>query len=413
MSTILPRSELSLSGLSELIKQQFQPLAAQSFWVLAEISELKSATSGHLYLDLVEQQNGQIFARMPAVIWAGTGQSLRVRWGSDLTHLLKKGNKLLLQGSLDYHSVYGFKFIVTGLDPSATLGDLELKRQAIIEQLTNEGLIGLNALQELPVVLQRLAIVSSPTAAGLGDFLHHLANNPYNYAVKTQLFAAAMQGDAAEPEVCAALNQIAQQAHLFDAVIIIRGGGSKLDLACFNSYLIGQTIANHPLPILTGIGHQQDDTIADLVAHTALKTPTAVAEMVLNSFLWFEGAIKQLGLNVQQFANQLLQKSATELLQLKQLLQQNTALNLNQQAQILQNNKQKLTVYTKYFLNTQSQYLAKLMAITNAYNVEKLLSRGFSITRCNGKLITDNEQVTKGQIIETVLHSGKLRSKVE
>ncbi|HMS53625.1 MAG TPA: exodeoxyribonuclease VII large subunit, partial [Chitinophagales bacterium] len=185
------------------------------------------------------------------------------------------------------------------------------------------------------------------------------------------------------------------------------------DLACFNSYLIGQTIANHPLPILTGIGHQQDDTIADLVAHTALKTPTAVAEMVLNSFLWFEGAIKQLGLNVQQFANQLLQKSATELLQLKQLLQQNTALNLNQQAQILQNNKQKLTVYTKYFLNTQSQYLAKLMAITNAYNVEKLLSRGFSITRCNGKLITDNEQVTKGQIIETVLHSGKLRSKVE
>ncbi len=401
---------LNLTQFTDLVKTALYRMEQHLFWVVAEIAELKASGRGHVYLELVEKDKQQLTAKSQAVIWYNKHQEIRQKFGRDTYNILKKGNKVLLLLRLDYHAIYGLKVVIEDVDASVTIGDLELRRLEMIQQLQTEGAIGLNQQHVLPSVLQRIAVISSPTAAGYGDFVNHLQQNPYGYRVHYQLFEAAMQGEKVEPEVLAKLQRIAQQKERFDAVVIIRGGGSKLDLNWFNNYKLAQTIAHFPLPVLTGIGHQQDETVCDLVAHTALKTPTAVAEFILNSFLVFESNLQQLIENLQFKTQQILHIEQSKITNLNTRFQLATQHLLQQQKQQLSHCETRLERVIPQFLQRQRQQLAIMEQAFKFLSIENLLKRGFSITRLNGKVLTDSTLLQKGDVLETQLEKGSLKS---
>lgn len=405
-------SYLSLSELNEKINDALYGLSSRPTWVIAEIAELKSAGSGHIYLDLIEKEDNRIIAKSRATIWYNTGKQLRVKFGRDLSRILKKGNRVLVRAKVSYHSVYGLNLNIIDLDASATIGDLELRRLETIRKLKEEGYTDINNRLSLPLVLQRIAVISSANAAGYGDFINQLANNPFGYQVRHHLFPSAMQGDNMESEMRYQLQQIAEQKDQFDAIAIIRGGGSKMDLEAFNNYNLATSIALHPLPILTGIGHQQDETVADLVAHTSIKTPTAVAEFILDTFMQFEQHIYLLGEQVQQHTQTLLTQQNYLLNNLESRLQSKTSHLLQKEQIQLEQLEIRLNRSTQQRFKHEKLQLQLLERTFELFNVETLLQRGFSITRKDGKVVKDAKALKEGDVLETEFAKGKTTSKV-
>lgn len=264
---------LTLSELCALIGEALDDSLAASYWVKAEISSL-SERGGHMYLDLIEGKS----AKMRATCWAGTKEMLTAFFESETGQSLQPGMSVLVEAEIQYHAVYGLSLSIIGIDPSYTLGDLARQRQHTIAQLQKDGLLDAQQLLPLPTLIRRIAVISSPKAAGYEDFKHQLEASPYTF--RLSLFGATMQGEGATPSIIAALDEIDSQA--FDAVVIIRGGGATADLSCFDDYTLCAVCAQCDLPILTGIGHTRDISVLDLVAHEALKTPTAVAEWLIH-----------------------------------------------------------------------------------------------------------------------------------
>lgn len=403
---------ISLSELNEKIDDALYGLSSRPTWIIAEIAELKSSGGGHIYLDLIEKEQNKIIAKSSATIWYNTGILLRRKFGRDLSRILKKGNKVLMRAKVSYHSVYGLKLNVVDLDASATIGELELRRLETIRKLEEEGYLDINNRLKLPSVLQRVAVISAANAAGYGDFINQLANNPYGYKIHHQLFPSAMQGDKMENEMCMQLKQIALQKERFDAIAIIRGGGSKMDLESFNSYTLSTTIALHPLPILTGIGHQQDETIADLVAHTSIKTPTAVAEFILDSFMHFEQQLYLLGEQIQQHTQRLLTQQQYLLNSIDSRLQSKTGYLLQKEQTKIEQLQARLQRSANQRLKRENLQLQLLKRTFQLFNVEKLMNRGFSITRKNGIVLTQAEALKEGDFIETELANGLVKSRI-
>lgn len=404
---------ITLSQLNGLVKEVIETAIPNGIWVVAEIAQIKMAGRGHWYLDLVEKEREQITAKLGAVIWNNTYTDMRIRFGPDLPNLLKNGNKVLFRGSVDFHEQYGLKMIITDIDPSVTMGELELRRMETIQRLTDEQLIGKNAALELPPVLQRIAVISSASAAGYGDFMNQTLQNRYGYKVHTQLFPSLMQGDGVEQELIAQLKQIEMQKHRFDAVVIIRGGGSKLDLEAFNNYNIAVAIAQFCLPVFTGIGHQQDETVADLVAHTPLKTPTAVAEFILQSFLHFESEILELFSNIGKLSKTILRQQDFQLQSLQQSVLVRAKQQINQQKLQLNSIEQQLGRAAKSLLQNKQTQLTHMQQTFRLFDVEKLLKRGFTITRLNGKAINSVTQLQPNQQISTQFADGTVQSRIE
>lgn len=402
---------LTLLELNQIVQGCLQPLLAP-VWVIAEIAEIKPASSGHVYLELVEKDNNSMVAKLQAVIWANSFFAIQNKFGNDTNLLLKKGNKVLFKGIIDFHTVFGLKFVIQQIDASVTLGELEAKRLATLNQLISENQIGLNQKLPLPLVLQNIAIISSANAAGYDDFINQVNNNLYGYKIKYTLFAATMQGDGAPIEITTQLNKIAIMGNNFDAVVIIRGGGSKLDLACFNDYNLCVAVANCPIPVFTGIGHQQDENLIDLVSYRALKTPTAVAEFIIQSFLHFEGVLNYCWKNVSTHYLKTISQCKNELYYLEQAFKKAVkGLTIHEKEKIgyLQ---LKIKQDIKHFLqiqNSELQYLERLFLL---YNVNNLLQRGFSITRINGKVVTDPKLLLNDAVIETEVAYGTFLSKV-
>lgn len=406
-------THIQLSQLNRLIMMHLEPFVVQSFWVAAEIAEIKSSARGHIYLELVEKSASQITAKSQAVIWYNQVLHIKRRFGKDSANLLKKGNKVLFKAHLDFHSVYGLKINIVDLDASVTLGELELRRVATIQQLEREGLLNKNKQLTMPLVLQKMAIISSATAAGLGDFISQLSQNPYAYKVDYQLFESAMQGVQVATTLPQQLRRIAAQAERFDAVVIIRGGGSKLDLDCFNQYEIGKMIADFPLPILTGIGHQQDETVADLVAHTALKTPTAVAEFILDSFENFESSLLQVHHSVKNTVTNKINLSKMQLDHLAADLRLNIQRRLGQEKNQVELFNKKLPTLLKYQLQKQNLQLQHFEQVFKLWNIEALLKKGFSIIRDqNGRVVQDIEKIKVDEIVDIQLFKGEIKAKV-
>lgn len=286
---------LTLSELSYLIKSAIHSTLIDEYRVIAEIAQINyHVNSGHCYLDLVEKQDVVIAAKIRANIWAKNCRLISSNFRKLTGRELQAGMKILALVKITYHEVHGLSLNIRDIDPSYTLGEMALKRRQVIEQLTKEGIIDLNRKIPLPPVLQRIAVISSPGAAGYGDFLSRLENNPYGYAFSHKLFHALVQGDKAEESIRNALRSCMKSKGAFDAVVIIRGGGSTVDLHCFDGYALAKEIALSPVPVLTGIGHERDETVADSVAHMRLITPTAVAEFLISKARQFEDGIDDL-----------------------------------------------------------------------------------------------------------------------
>jgi exodeoxyribonuclease VII large subunit len=280
------KNPIGLLALQEQVKRHLEDHFFESVWLQAEISELKQNPSGHCYLTLVEKDPGSnaLLARASAVIWASTWRMVKPYFEAQTGRALAPGLSVLVRVQVSYSVLYGLSLVIYDIDPSFTVGELELARQRTIARLEAEGMFDMNAQLSLPLLPRRLAVVSSPTAAGWRDFRRQLEGNEYGFHFRLQLFPAVMQGDAAPESIIGALDQIAAEADSFDAVLILRGGGGAMDLVCFDDYELAVNVAQFPLPVLTGIGHDHDFHIVDMVAHTHLKTPTALADWLLDRF---------------------------------------------------------------------------------------------------------------------------------
>ena len=290
--------KLKLSQLNSKVKEALSAAFPASVWVIGEISEIKIQANGHCYLVLVEKEEhgDRIVAQARATIWSYTFRMLRPFFETTTGQLLTEGIKILVSASVEFHELYGYSLNIRDIDPTYTLGDMAKRRRDIIRRLTDEGVINMNKELELPLVPQRIAVISSPTAAGYQDFVDQLTQNRYGYRFYLRLFPAVMQGELAAQSIITALDTIFGYDNFFDCVVIIRGGGAVADLSCFDNYDLAYHITQFPLPVLTGIGHEKDESIVDLVAHTKLKTPTAVAEFLIDGAAVFDAKLNELEL---------------------------------------------------------------------------------------------------------------------
>ena len=275
---------MSLEELNLAVKDAINDVLPGRYWVRAEMSDVRAnVSSGHCYLEFIEkdEKSGQIIAKARGTIWARTFQVLKPYFEQETGQAFVSGLKVLVNVSVDFHEVYGFSLSVHNIDPSYTLGDMVKRRKEIILRLQKDGIFELNKNLPFPQLPQRIAVITSPTAAGYEDFINQLAENEYGFPFYIKLFPAIMQGEKTEESIIAALDNIFPHTNLFDVVVIIRGGGSASELSSFDSYPLAANCAQFPLPVITGIGHERDDTVVDLVAHTRMKTPTAVASFLI------------------------------------------------------------------------------------------------------------------------------------
>lgn len=313
---------LKLSELNGLVKKAVGEAFTAPVWVIGEISELKTNRSGHCYLNLIEkEQNGDaIVAQARATIWSYTYRMLRPFFESTTGQQLTEGLKVLLSVSVEFHELYGYSLNIRDIDPTYTLGDMARRRREIIARLQSEGVAEMNKELDLPLVPQKIAIISSSTAAGYQDFIDQLTNNPAGYHFDLKLFPAIMQGNQAESSIIGALEQIYLYENFFDAVVIIRGGGSQADLSCFDNYNLAYFITQFPLPVITGIGHEKDDSIVDMVAHTRLKTPTAVAEFLISGVAQFDLHLDEINKQFIEIVTDLIAGSKNDIEQITRMI---------------------------------------------------------------------------------------------
>ena len=401
----------TLYELHEYIRRVLALNMRGAVWISCEIATIK-LSGGHYYMELVEKKDDKIIAQANAVLWKNQHKKLVSKLGFELPGLLRSGIQVLASVSVHFHEKYGLKLHIEDLDPAYTLGQMERKRRDIIQRLQYEELLNKNAALPLPIVLQRIAVISSAQAAGWRDFEEHLEQNPFSYRIDIQLFQARMQGEFLEKDVLKQFANIEKRHTDFDALVIIRGGGSRLDLAWFDSYELGQRIANFPLPVLTGIGHETDETVTDLVAHAALKTPTAVAEKILMSFRSFEDNLHILKQHIYNFISKKIQYENHHLDRLTQRFFRNIHHTLQQENQMLDFVETRLYDLAARRLSEAEKHLTHLEQTVRILSPEFALQRGFTITLKNGKPINSIKDINSGDEIETQFKDGKMKSVV-
>lgn len=403
----------SLFDLNEHIRRVLALNYRQALWIAAEIAQA-GQSRGHFYLDLVQKgADDDIVAQSQAVLWASDFRRLRSTLGADLDAVLREGLAVKMQVRVDFHERYGLKLVITDLDPAYTFGQIEIRRRQTIQTLRELGLPERNRSLPLPPVLQRIAVVSSEGAAGFQDFREHLAKNTFGYRFDCQLFASAVQGKNAEVELREALDQIALQNTRFDCAVIVRGGGARLDLAAFDGLELCRTVAQMPLPVFTGIGHDVDETVLDLVAHASLKTPTAVADYLLQHNLFFENEILRLAGDVRLTGDYRLKFNQLELERFETATHWSSRERLRAAAQTLDALETALPGLASQTLRHHHLRLEQIEALCAAVHPDKVLRRGYSLTLKNGKVLTSASEAEAGDVLETRLKKGTLISKVQ
>ncbi|MEY3422374.1 MAG: hypothetical protein RIR48_2681, partial [Bacteroidota bacterium] len=344
---------------------------------------------GNVYLDLVhhDESTDEVTAQISANIWYKSYLFLKNKLGALLPSLLAQGTNISIKVQVEFSEKYGMKLIIEDLDPAYTIGQMEMKRQKILQQLSDEGLMHLNKLKELPRVIQNIAVVSSPKAAGYIDFVNHLADNTCGYRYNIQLFEAALQGLNTEKDVCNAFQIIHDSKEYYDCILIIRGGGSKPDLAWFDNYNIGTAIAKSKLPVITGIGHDVDSTVADSVAFQSLKTPTAVADFLIEHNLDFESSIIETSRWITQIARQMIKNQEVTLASMIQIVRYLPA-------DILRKHQSNIDFTYKQIIhsakNKVKYHLQQLDLADQQIRIsdpQMILRRGYAIVRQNNKII--------------------------
>lgn len=407
------RHALSLHELNTIIKSAINDALPDTCWVIAEIADAKTNQRGHCYLELVEKEDDKTIAQVKATIWAYDYRKLLQKFQKATNEPLRQGMKILFLASVTFHEVYGLSLNVKDIDPAYTMGEMALKKKEIIERLRKEGLLDLNKELSLPLVPQTIAVISSPTAAGYSDFFNQLDNNEYGYKFIHILFPALMQGAGADESIISALNKIKKHHSFFDAAVVIRGGGSAVDLSCFDSYELAAQIARFPIPVITGIGHEKDDTITDMTAHTKMKTPTAVAEFLISGVRSFEEKIVNIQHSFIATTEKLLKDSAHELNYLTQRLSFVPARITAAYRHKLLMLQRDIKGHILNFISKEDNRLNKLEQAIRLLDPSNVIKRGYSITRFNGKIVRDAEAIKDGAIISTLLYNGTITSVVK
>ena len=405
---------LSLLELNGRVKSTLQFEMPDAYWVQAEISSISPSGQGHCYLELVQKDaTGRNFlAKAKANIWRGTWLKLKPYFEAQTGETLKVGMKVLLQVTVTFHEVYGYSLVVQDIDPAYTMGDMARRRKEILEQLARDGVIGLNKELEIPALPHRIAVISSATAAGWGDFRNQLDGNIYGFRFYVKLFPALMQGDDVERSVVSALNAVAARRDDFDLVVIIRGGGAVSELSCFDSYNLAFNIANFPLPVITGIGHERDDTVADVVAHTKVKTPTAAAEFIINRVFDTASELENLTRRMSDAITGRMNTENVRIERLSQKLPSLFAVLRARQEQLLETVWIRSVNGVRNLLTSQTHKLEILDKTLAAADPAVILKRGYSLTRAGGRVVKSASDLKKGDRLTTVFADGSVESEI-
>lgn len=424
---------LRLSELNDLVRQTLELTFERSFWIVAEIAEIRTATNGHCYLEFVEKdETGRGFvAKARANIWRNVWQSLRPRFERATGQQMQSGMTVLAKAEVTFHPVFGYALNVLDLDPSYTMGDIARQRQEILNRLREDNVVDDNKALVLPRPLQRIAVISSPTAAGYGDFCQQIAQS--GFAISLTLFESAMQGTQVEDSILQTLSEIEDRADEFDAVVIIRGGGAATDLQGFESYPLAYRVASFCLPILTGIGHERDETVIDLVAHTKLKTPTAVAAFLIDRMVSEYQIVAEFELRLQHLAevrlstaresynrlahryqmasNQFCAKQHHHLQQLNSRATLAVQRQTTSARQLMQTIDNRLRYASATRLEKARHRLELIENTLRMSGPERILALGYSLTMTpDGHIVRRAADVTKGQILTTRLAEGEIQS---
>ena len=450
--------KLSLTELQLIIRDSLYMALPDMYWVIAEISEIKENSTGHCYLELIEKHPDEknVRARVKAIIWSKRYRFLKSFFVNITGESLKEGLNILIKIKVEYHELYGLSLIITDIDPAFTIGEVSMKRQLIIKKLEQEGVFSMNKELEIPSAPQRIAIISSKSAAGYSDFINQLTGNSFGYVFYTALFESAMQGTDTESGVVGALDRIAVNSHLFDLVVIIRGGGSQSDLSWFDNYNIAYHITQFPLPLITGIGHEKDMSVTDMVANTSLKTPTAVADFLINSVAIAEDLLIEINTEIKSISAGIIEKNRNKietagirLLPLARIMlagikdklsgriieiinigKEQTfragLISANLRSRLLstvktfsidketalERRRQIIISCTVTSLNKNNIRLEGLENTLKILKPENVLQRGYTLTSINGKFLKSRVQVNVDDIVDTQFIDGSIRSRV-
>lgn len=450
--------KVSLTELQLIIRDSLYLAFPDYYWVMAEIAELKDNSAGHCYIELIEKHPDEknVKARVRAIIWSNRYRFLKAFFENSTGETLREGLKVLVKIKVEYHEIYGLSLIISDIDPAFTIGEMVIRRQLIIKKLEQEGVFTMNKDLTFPVIPQRIAVISSKNAAGYTDFVNHLNSNGFGYIFYTALIECSLQGTETEQSVINALDRIALKSDLFDLVAIIRGGGSQSDLSWFDSYNIAYHVTQFPLPVLTGIGHDKDVSVTDMVAYLSLKTPTAVADFIIDTVSTAENEIIKTGSEIIDASRLIIEKNRTrvnssalslfpvarimvggakdklssriielnnrgkELIYKANLIPEKNKSRLlssvnsliSDKGSTLERRNKSIASSTQNLININNVKIKSFSATLELLNPENVLQRGYSITSVNGRIVRNCGQVIEGDIIETQLYEGVLTSKV-
>ncbi len=404
---------ITLKALQQTIKQSLTDRFALPMWVSAEISDLKVNYSGHCYIELIEkgESDGVAKAQARAVIWKSSYAKIASYFEAEAGQPLAKGLKVLLRVLVTYHELYGLSLQILDVDPSYTIGDMERQRLLTIAQLQKDGVWDLNQSIKLSYLTQRIAVISSANAAGYQDFCNEIARSGYHFELT--LFDAFMQGAAAEESIVVALESVAMRMENFDAVVIIRGGGSVSDLNCFNSYRLCSHVAQFPLPIISGIGHDKDVSVVDMVSNKSLKTPTAVATWLIERFqqieAWLDSAAVRLhdaATNITRQHEVVLEKFHSELISRSEQF-------IEQHRMGLENKLSTIPERVEQFFALQRAKLEGAEIAVEGHSPQHVMKLGFAVARLNGVALRSVSDVEAGQEIILELADGEISTEVK
>ncbi|WP_018666134.1 exodeoxyribonuclease VII large subunit [Bacteroides gallinarum] len=405
---------LSLYDLNVLVRRSLEQCLPDTYWIQAELSDVRTNSTGHCYLEFVQKdaRGNNLIARARGTIWSNVFRLLKPYFEEATGQAFVSGIKVLVQVTVSFHELYGYSLTVQDIDPTYTLGDMARRRKEILKQLEEEGVLTLNKELEIARLPQRIAVISSPTAAGYGDFCHQLQNNPRGFYFHTELFPALMQGERVEESVLAALDKINARLDKFDAVVIIRGGGATSDLSGFDTYLLAAACAQFPLPIITGIGHERDDTVLDSVAHTRVKTPTAAAEFLIDRMSDAADELEVLAGRLYDGVRSLLAQEHQKLVAYRNRIPSAAYRYISDAKLALLTVRKDIVQASALSLSRQRHRLELLRQRLVDASPEKQLSRGYSITLKDGRVVKHVSLLHEGDEITTRLYGGELISVV-
>jgi len=404
----------SLSDLARSLRSVIERHYSSTYWVKAEVAKLNHyPRSGHCYPDLVEKTGDQVVAQMRATIWAGDYKSINQKFIEVTGQPLCEGMAILFQTSVTYHPVYGLSLQIQQIEPSFTLGQMAYEKQKNIERLKAEGIFDRNKTLPMPLLPRKLAIVSVETSKGYHDFLKILEAYNNKFTVWHKLFPALLQGDKAVESLTAQLRLIRQKAHLFDMAAIIRGGGGDVGLNCYDHYTLSREIANFPIPVITGIGHATNETIAEMVAWQNKVTPTDVAYFIVGRFTEFENRTHAAFNTIAARSQQAITTQSQRLVRSAGYLRSFSTKALQKDKMVLSATINQLQSNTFRFFEKEKKELEHFQTKINLLHPEEILKRGFSITLLNGKSIKSQNQVKPGDLINTILMEGSIESIIQ